>query len=148
MSNNVMPRGINIDDSPTKSMSSKKTKMIKPSYYYKSAQPADLMSTQAIGERHVLPENTKTQSQKNRAKGVLQEATAPTNMWSEVGDKGLDQPEKGSDQPERDKVPKNLDRPIEKGGNWLENNLDQPREEGGDCQGHCPWPARREVHTR
>ena len=59
-SNNVMPGGININDSPTKSTSSKKTKKTKPSYYYEPAEPADSMSTQAIGERYVLPENIKT----------------------------------------------------------------------------------------
>ena len=77
-SNNEMPGGININDSPTKSMSSKKTKKTKPSYYYEPAEPVDSMSTQVIGERYVLPENIKTRSQKNRAKGVLQNTTVPT----------------------------------------------------------------------
>ena len=109
-SNNKMPGGININDGPNKSMSSKKTKKTKPSYYYEPAEPADSMSTQAIGERYVLPENIKTQSQKNGAKGALQNATVPTIARSEVEDKGLDQPEKGGDRPERVQVPNNLDR--------------------------------------
>ena len=61
------------------------------------AEPVDSMSTQAIGERYVLPENIKIQFQKNGAKGVLQNTTVPTIMRSEVKDGGLDQPEKGSD---------------------------------------------------
>ena len=77
-SNNEMPGGININDGPTKSTSSKRTKKAKPSYYYEPAEPADSMSTQAIGERYVLPENIKTQSQKNGAKGALKNATVPT----------------------------------------------------------------------
>ena len=93
-----MPRGININDSPTKSTSSKKTKKTKPSYYYEPAEPADLMSTQAIGERYALLENIKTQSQKNGAKGALQNATVPTITQSEVKDRGLDQPKKGGDR--------------------------------------------------
>ena len=127
-----MPGGININDSPTKIMYSKKTKKIKPSYHYKPAEPAESMATEVIGQRYVLLENIKTWSQKNRAKGVLQEATALTNMRSEVGDKGLDQPEKGGDWPERDKIPSNLDWPIEKGGNWLGDNLDWHIEEDGN----------------
>ena len=96
-SNNEMPGGININDSPTKSTSSKKTKKTKPSYYYEPAEPADSMSTQAIRERYVLPENIKTRSQRNGAKGALQNTTVPTIARSEVEDKGLDQPEEGGD---------------------------------------------------
>ena len=131
-----MPGGININDGPNKSTSSKKTKKTKPGYYYKPAEPADSMSTQAIGKRYVLLENIKTRSQKNGAKGVLQNATVLTIARSEVEDKGLDQPEKGGDWPERVEVPNNLDQPIEKGGDWLENNLDRPREEGGNRLGN------------
>ena len=62
-------------------------------------------------------------------------------MRSEVKDGGLDQPEKGSDWPERVEVPNNLDRPIKRGGDWLENNLDWPREEGGNWLGNdLDWP--------
>ena len=59
-SNNAMLEGININGSPVKSMSSKKIKKIKPSYHYELTEPVDSMSTQAIGERYVLPENIKT----------------------------------------------------------------------------------------
>ena len=90
-SNNEMPGGININDSPTKGTSSKKTKKTKPSCYYEPAEPADLMSTQAIGERYVLLENIKTQSQKNRAKGALQNTTVPTIARSEVEDRSVEQ---------------------------------------------------------
>ena len=135
-----MPRGININDGPTKSTSSKKTKKTKPSYYYEPAEPVDSMSTQAIGERYILPENIKTRSQKNGAKGALQNATVLTIVWSEVEDGGLDQPEKGSDRPERVQVPNNLDKPMEKGGDWLKNDLDWPREEGGNQSENSDLP--------
>ena len=130
-----MPGGININNSPTKSMSSKKTKKTKPSYYYKPAEPADSMSTQAIEERYVLPENIKAWSQKNRAKGALQNTTVLTITWSKVKDGGLDQPKKGSDWPERE-VPNDPDQPTEGGGDWLVINLDQPRQKGGDWLGN------------
>ena len=136
-----MPRGTNINDSPTESTSYKKTKKTKPSYYYEPAEPVDSMSTQVIGERYILPENIKTQSQKNRAKGVLQNTAVLTITRSEVKDRGLDQPKKGGDWPERVEVPNSLDWPTEEGGNWSVINLDQPRQEGGDWLGNdLDWP--------